>query len=107
MKIPMNFPDAQRLSASLGLSITDCVAQAGASPDRTLLCLREAAAYAHVQARLLDNLATVVAGDELVCDDETEEHSDLRRAMARRGNPPNIANVTPILRVGGDEPGAA
>jgi len=107
MKIPMNFTDAEQLVASLGLSITDCVAEAGADAEKTLECLRQASAFAHVQARLLDNLATVIAGEVLVCDDETEEHHELRQLMSQRGNPPSISMVAPIVSIRGNEPGAA
>lgn len=107
MKIPMNFHSAELLTQSLCLSITDSVAEAGADPEVTLQRMRQASAFAHELARFLDNLSTAIAGNTPICDDETEEHSELRRAMATRGNPPSISKVAPIIAIRGDGPGAA
>jgi hypothetical protein len=89
MRIPINFPDAERLVASLGLSITDYVAEAGCDAEKTLLCLREAAAFAHVQARLLDRLSEAVAGEVPITVPEGSDSHYLRLAVAAR-------NVTPL-----------
>ena len=106
MNINLTFPDLERLVASLGLTIADAVAEAGCDAEKTLSQIREASRFAHVQARLLDRVSEALAGEVLVNDD-SEDHAELRAVMARRGNPPSIASVTPIVRVGGDSPEAA
>jgi len=97
MKIPMNFPDAERHVASLGLSITDAVAEAGADAERTLLCLREATGYAHVLARFLDNVTAAVAG-EIVIEDDTDRQLEMRAALAAAAVLES-KKVTPINRI--------
>lgn len=107
MKIPMNFHSAELLTQSLCLSITDSVCEAGADAAVTLEKIRQASTFAHELARFLDNLSTAIAGKTPICDDETEEHSELRRAVALRANPPSISKVAPIISICGDGPGAA
>lgn len=89
MQIPLSFQDAERLIASLGLSIADLVAEAGSDAERTFEQMREASAYAHVLARLLDRLTEALAGKTPIVLDETDEQAELRLAVAAR-------KVTPI-----------
>ena len=103
MTIKTNWPDAERMCACLGLTITDLMAEAGCDAAGTLVKVREAAAVAAVQQRFLESLADGLAG-ELLVDDDTDDQRGLRAAVARRGNPPSIASVTPLVRVGGLDP---
>lgn len=107
MNITLTFPDLERLIASLGLTITDAVAEAGCDAEKTLSQIREASRFAHVQARLLDRVSEALAGEVLVSDDDTDDQRELRAAVARRGNPPNVSALFPQVRVGGDGPEAA
>lgn len=101
MNISIDFPDFERLIASLGQTIADAVAEAGCDAEKTLSQIREASRFAHVQARLLDRVSEALAGEVLVNDD-SEDHAELRAVMARRGNPPNVSALFPQVRVGGD-----
>jgi hypothetical protein len=106
MKIPVSFRSAELLTEALCLSITDCVVEAGCDAEVTLERMRQASAFAHELARFLDNCSTALAG-EIVIDDDTDEQHELRAAVANRYPPLSIASVTPLIRVGGDEPEAA
>lgn len=106
MQINLTFTDLERLIASLGLTITDAVAEAGCDAEKTLPQIREAASFAHVQARLLDRVSEALAG-ELVVSDDSDDQRELRAAVARRGNPPNVSSLFPRVRVGGHDPEAS
>jgi hypothetical protein len=88
MEIPINFRSAEMLTSSLCQTVVDAVCQAGCDAADTLPKLREASSFAHELARFLDALSEGITAEI-------------------PANPPSIASVTPIVRVGGDSPEAA
>ena len=83
MNISIDFPDFERLIASLGQTIADAVAEAGCDAEKTLSQIREASRFAHVQARLLDRVSEALAGEVLVNDDNVRIVQALGQPVGR------------------------